>query len=685
MAINTLSLPVDIPWQRLAVSEDMYAPSIDAPLPAKWHSSLAVFVFEPPPDPATVSNPDEITTFIKLVATVSGFQPQGEEIDTAALTGSFSTIVIQNFEKLTSHYFPCLSALVQVAVFPSEGEFAIGQFPYLTDFEPKKREVVELVSDTGEALTQSSNSLNVRKGTTSTNSMEIVNIDRGGSFGITVDTPKGGGGVTASHQQEVGTRSVLGSEAATLITTDASREKRESLSHTTNLSQLYQLLDSYHSGMNRAIFFLNARPHIIDSPFTFVNGPRRLEGIQEFFGVVRRPKAMRNFCVKAVLETAHLHESETTITEGETVFERSQLTQSFSLHADGGRFSADEKAGAFAIRVPDGFKLDRSRGGGPFRIEWASGAVSEGTMPAGVFWSLQGNTDADHRQEAIPNISTFDDHIDFTVRIHGIQNLGSPKDADMTWTFTVFIISVDPISTPTTRTEKHVDLFITAREVRGCTSFPPPPAPTTGTAVAALTTRPPVSSPVEVSDTAVQQAPFVLYEKPLGQEIKDLLAVAKTSGKEAAVAANAISRALHDELVASFRPKVRYVPGAIDFVHTAFAIRDLLNGVSEPPPNPEGAASALAGRLPPTLRSRVEATMPGIAPAELLRASEDRLRRRFGLSVREVRELKLQAAGVSVRRGAAARAAAPPPGEGSSDSVKSAGPATPPGGSRPSR
>ena len=147
MAITTLSLPIDIPWRRLAVSEDMYAPSEDGPLPIKWHTSLAVFFFEPEPDP-TLSNPDEVTTFLKVVATVSGFQPQGDEIDTAALTGSsFSTLIIQNYDKLTNQYYPCLSALLQVAVFPSGGSFAIGQFPYLTDFEPKKREIVELVSD----------------------------------------------------------------------------------------------------------------------------------------------------------------------------------------------------------------------------------------------------------------------------------------------------------------------------------------------------------------------------------------------------------------------------------------------------------------------------------------------------------------------------------------------------------
>ena len=75
-----LSLPVDIPWRRLATSEDMFAldPSVD--LPVKWRSSLAIFYFAPQPDPnqdPDLANPDELVTFVKIVATVTGFQPDG--------------------------------------------------------------------------------------------------------------------------------------------------------------------------------------------------------------------------------------------------------------------------------------------------------------------------------------------------------------------------------------------------------------------------------------------------------------------------------------------------------------------------------------------------------------------------------------------------------------------------------
>ena len=76
----------------------------------------------------------------------------------------------------------------------------------------------------------------------------------------------------------------------------------------TLISQLYSLLQGYHVGTNRVVFFMQPRPHIQDMKFTFVHGPRRLEGIQEFFLVVNRPKSISGLCVEAALETAHLDE-----------------------------------------------------------------------------------------------------------------------------------------------------------------------------------------------------------------------------------------------------------------------------------------------------------------------------------------------------------------------------------------
>jgi hypothetical protein len=65
-------------------------------------------------------------------------------------------------------------------------------------------------------------------------------------------------------------------------------------------------LQCYHLGTNRAVFFMQPRPHIQNARFTFIRGLRALEGVQEFFLIVNRPAEVARLCVEVALETAHL-------------------------------------------------------------------------------------------------------------------------------------------------------------------------------------------------------------------------------------------------------------------------------------------------------------------------------------------------------------------------------------------
>lgn len=90
---------------------------------------------------------------------------------------------------------------------------------------------------------------------------------------------------------------------------------------------MYHQLTSYHLGTNRTVFFMLPRPHIVQSEKTFVNGPRKLEGIQEFFLVVMRPQEIEDICVEAYLETAHIGqvESEDATDSFNTTYERKSI------------------------------------------------------------------------------------------------------------------------------------------------------------------------------------------------------------------------------------------------------------------------------------------------------------------------------------------------------------------------
>jgi hypothetical protein len=168
------------------------------------------------------------------------------------------------------------------------------------DFEPKRREIYEAVSNSGEILGRSGSALNVRKSGTTGDSTEYASkigaeVKGSDDSGTRTYGEKSWGGGTHVQEENVNT-------------TDSSREKRETYSSTTNLTQMYELFTGYHLGSNRALFHMVSRPHTTEmkDQYTFVNGPRRLEGIQDVFLIVNRPKDQPGLCIETFLETAHL-------------------------------------------------------------------------------------------------------------------------------------------------------------------------------------------------------------------------------------------------------------------------------------------------------------------------------------------------------------------------------------------
>ena len=117
------------------------------------------------------------------------------------------------------------------------------------------------------------------------------------------------GSTTVKTTGEWGTRKHTGSEQSNVVQTNASQERRETLSASTTISQMYQIFTGYHLGTNRAVFFMLPRPHTTEDKDTInpnlINGPRKLEGIQEVFLVVVMPKDSLGFCVQINLDTAH--------------------------------------------------------------------------------------------------------------------------------------------------------------------------------------------------------------------------------------------------------------------------------------------------------------------------------------------------------------------------------------------
>jgi hypothetical protein len=313
MAVPSLSLPIDIPWERVCVSTDMIDPKVgDRDRPAKWQSSIAVFKYVP--DEEYQVFPRRKITYLKVTCTISGYQPKADEVEGVLTNWSRLYAGVpygqDELERRLLAYKPCNEAILQVSVAPRRAEVPLGEYPYFMDFQPKKRELYESVTDTKELMSRSLEALNISKSSGTTQSQEVLDVDQGFSVGASGQYAGTGGSFQYSRQGQWGTKNLGGGQSGTARTTDESHERRETTSHTTQLTQLHHLLDTYHQGTNRAIFYIQPRPHTVAPPSGFVRGLRQVEGVQEFFLIVNQAVEQEDFCLDVRLDTGHLFQQE---------------------------------------------------------------------------------------------------------------------------------------------------------------------------------------------------------------------------------------------------------------------------------------------------------------------------------------------------------------------------------------
>lgn len=295
--IPSLTPPQDITWRRMAFSRDMLDTNFgDIAFPPKWRTSLTVYYYIVPEEETVDAYPESRIVYLKLSCSITGWNPSEELVQTkmvASESDQWDDLQKSIWEAVqasswASKYWGCHGAIMQLGVFPSkEDQVDLDDYPYIIDFEPKKRELFEQASAGSEVLSGSSDQISVTKG--STNTQSLGTKGSASYFGLVT------GEVTAGATwQQIDNN-----------TTDTSREKRETLSHTSSFSQMYQLFNGYHLGTNRAVFVVSPRPHTVDSSFNLIDGERKLEGIQDVFLVVTMPRSLKGFCVHASIDTGH--------------------------------------------------------------------------------------------------------------------------------------------------------------------------------------------------------------------------------------------------------------------------------------------------------------------------------------------------------------------------------------------
>ncbi|WP_162909501.1 PASTA domain-containing protein [Aggregatilinea lenta] len=595
-----LPLPLDIPWKRLCISRDMLDTAVcDHKFPPRWKSSITVFGYEPPAEHQPFD--DTIISYIKVSCTITGYNPS-QEIGPGTYDFTYDPITQKAKLKSVGDYYGCYGAILEVAIKPNAPEPNPDHYPYFIDFQPKKRELYELVTQTGTKLSRSLESVQVTKSGTTATGSEVVDNDTGIDWGTVGGVGGGiaGGALTGGSPIGVAVGSAVGSalgglvggddspktinqaQQTNVLTTDKSSEKREEFSHTTQLAQMYHQLTGYHLGTNRALFFMLPRPHIVQADPTFVDGPRVLEGIQEFLLVVARPKSVDGLCIDAYLETAHLFYDTPSprienFAEGWEVT-AVQFTPTVSLSA--------------TYTPPDGWEFDtdnpQALGGYAINYEYPPGSQvavkltgdNKAVVTLTVYGQSQKGAFGTTYYVYNPNIVSFD--VDFLLRK----------------------IDTEPQDIPKT-------LYVLGRGVCCCDPLD-------------LTT----------GDSVGQVA--LVHEAPLASDAS--IPPAGASGMSMAQA-NRLTDDIGRQFLRSVNDLNRYARGTVSFVESQFVANAAARRIDRPDHAENQPVQQIRG-LDETVRRAIIARGPRLRRAGLLKMSLAELRERFGLSTEQVVHLR---------------------------------------------
>ena len=405
----------------------------------------------------------------------------------------------------------------------------------------------------------------------------------------------------------VGSKSTVGNALENIRTIDNSIEKRESYGSTTQISNLYHQLDSYHQGMNRAVFFHNARPHTEPALYnTFVNGLRVIEGVQEHFLIVKRPKTMANICVKAILETAHIYQYQSTTTSTSADLKKQQTSQHFGLKAEGNTAGSllglnSDTAPPMDIFIPAGYQLDPAYGDKTIQItgnNTGQGKWQEDLyLPPGFELTQEADFASDKHE--IPNIQQISEtQFRVTMTVTGWAGVG---DTDGSAQFTVTVHFIE-IPTSTSTTEDNVELFLTGRSVTNCAD--------------------------NVATVSGSMGTYVSYEADITNDFKKVLAERRLPNppdpQGPVSMGNQLSRMIKTNVLHSFRKSLRYKPYTKNFYQTQLVAKYVSARMPTRLKSSSDVLSQWKG-LDRDLAAHIERTAPKLTVSQALQYHPDKL------------------------------------------------------------
>jgi hypothetical protein len=298
MADETTPLPpLEIPWQLASTTQPLAAGE-----PAQ--TALSLFFFEPDDEALTSAFPDDRLVFVKLTASVSP----------ASIPATLSPIAAA----FLGEGIPCMHLLLDLKV--SAPDQAPGTVrPYFHAAAPLNRRMVQTGVVGGDAYEGEAESLAVGK-----SGMQMRESLRSHASTTTASASAGfgigpfsiGGGVSNTRTDLASDRAV--SQVVDNTQRQASEERRELISHTTNVENIISLLRAKYVGTPHLSFSLSPQPLTqlsvdpSDPNLWFQQLLARrsagIEGTQEFTAVLVVPRNT-GFCLTARLRRVCLLDS----------------------------------------------------------------------------------------------------------------------------------------------------------------------------------------------------------------------------------------------------------------------------------------------------------------------------------------------------------------------------------------
>lgn len=285
--------PIEVPWKLASTTQLLGSGGPD-------ETTLSLFFHEPADETLIGVDPDEKIVFFKVTASVSPctLEAIDQELASSFLAGNL----------------PVLHLQLDMDIRPSSGETG-GIRPYFHAARPLHRRFVETgVVGNGAVEGAAEAQFFGKSGSQLTESVESSSrtTTAGASGSFTIPIPMApislGGGVQTTGTDVSSSRNVA--QVVDTTTREASEERRELISHTTNVENVLTLLSGKYTGTPYLRFSMFPRPLQLlsldpsDPNLWFSQLLRQrssgIEGIQEFTAVAVVPRGM-DFCVNVRL------------------------------------------------------------------------------------------------------------------------------------------------------------------------------------------------------------------------------------------------------------------------------------------------------------------------------------------------------------------------------------------------